>query len=107
MAGGETMSTTTKASDAHEQQLDDVTRHGLAIYEERLKETLEREYMGKVVAIHPDTGDYVVADESPEAMRAMRVRQPEGLMYIRRIGPPTPGDRRKAARFAATQFGRK
>ncbi len=95
---------TTILSDTHKEQLSDVARRSLALYEKHLKETLEREHLGKVVAIHPDSGDYVVADESPEAMQALRARQPEGLVFIQRIGPPTAGDRRKAARIAAAQF---
>ena len=68
------MSTTAAENGVHEEQLDDVTRRGLALYEERLREMLERDHMGKVVAILVDTGDYVVADESPDAMRAMLAR---------------------------------
>lgn len=102
------MAITTKADDCQEESRDDVTRRGLAIYEERLKDELEREHPGKVVAIHPDNGDYVIADNSPDAMRALIERHPEGQMFIRRIGPPTPGDLRLATRIVAAEvvYGR-
>lgn len=93
------MSTFTMGTDAAvEARLDQVTRRGTALYEERLREALERDHLGAVVAIHPDSGDWVVADESPGAMCAMVERHPEGLMVVRRIGPPTPGDLRLAVR---------
>lgn len=97
------MSAIAGEQDAREQQRDDVTRRGLAIYEEQLRKTVERQHLGKVVAIHVDTGDYVVAEESPDAMRAMMARHPEGQMFIRRIGPPTASDLRLATRVVAAE----
>jgi len=37
-------------------------------------------------------------------MQAMMERHPDGLMFIRRIGLPTPGDLRLAQRAAGTQL---
>lgn len=67
--------------------LDDVTRRGLEIYWDRLKPLLEPTHNGEVVAIHIDTGDHVVADSSPEALRAMRRVHPAGLLFLYTIGP--------------------
>ncbi|MDQ2800993.1 MAG: hypothetical protein M3Y13_15275 [Armatimonadota bacterium] len=75
--------------DQYGQPLDDVTIRGLAIYEERLKEILEPEHTGEVVAIHIDSGDHTVADSSPEALRAMRRQHPSGLLFLYTIGPAT------------------
>lgn len=98
------MGTTTQMGGAAvEAQLDEVERHGAALYE-RLRVTLERDHLGATVALHPDSGDYVVAEESPDAMQAMMERRPDGLMFIRRIGPPTPSDLRLAQRIAGTQL---
>jgi hypothetical protein len=58
-------------------QLSELSKRGLAIYEEKLKTILEPEYNGQVVAIHVDSGDYVVAKNSPDAMRAMHSRYPD------------------------------
>lgn len=67
--------------------LDEVTQRGLEIYNGRLKSLLEPAQNGRVVAIHVDTGDYVVADSSPEALRAMRKIHPTGLLFRYTIGP--------------------
>ena len=50
----------------------DAARKGLAFYDAALKSTLEPEQNGRAVALHVDTGEYVVADTLPEARRAMR-----------------------------------
>ncbi len=93
--------------DQYGQPLDDVTRRGLALYEDRLKDALEPAHTGDVVAIHLDTGDHAVAPSSPEAMRAMRLVHPRGLLFLYTIGAATdhglarrmaglgPGARRK------------
>lgn len=86
---------------------DDVFERGIALYENHLKEILERDYFGKVVAIHPDSGDYAIGADSLKASLALRERHHSGLFFIRRIGPPTAGDRRFAARVAASDMKQK
>ena len=44
---------------------------------------------GRVAAIDVNTGDHVVADTSPAAMRAMLKRNPAAILVIRTIGPET------------------
>lgn len=84
-----------------EDELRNATERGLALYDAQLKETLERDSFGKVVAIHADTGDYFVADDSQSAMREMHSRHPHGFMVITRIGPPTSADFRRLGRWDA------
>lgn len=67
--------------------LDELSHRGEAIYKERLQSTLEPEHNGETVAIHLDSGDYVLAGRYTEAMRVLRERHPEGLMMARHIGP--------------------
>jgi hypothetical protein len=86
--------------------LDEVTQRGSLLYENQLKGVLERDYMGQIVAIHPDSGDYVVAVREEEAMTELRARRPDGLLFVRRIGPPTPSDGRLAARIAGRLRGK-
>lgn len=69
------------------QPIDDVTRRGLAIYRDRLQAILEPTHADRVVAIHLDSGDYRVADSSPDALRAMRRVHPSGLLFLYTIGP--------------------
>ena len=60
---------------------------GRSIYDDKLKAVLEPEYLGKVVAIHLATGEYAIATNSPHARRALRVRQPSGIIYVTTVGP--------------------
>lgn len=65
----------------------DVTRRGRALYEAKLKAVLEPEYNNRFVAIHPDSGEYAVADSTGNAMRAIRKSRPQGRLYLTKIGP--------------------
>jgi hypothetical protein len=82
----------TSPTDADEQaqRLDRAADAAEVIYEERLKALLEPEHLGKMVAIHPDSGDHAVGRNSPEAQQALRRRQPSGLVVIMSIGPDRP-----------------
>ena len=65
----------------------DVARRGRALYEAKLKAVLEPEYNNRFVAIHPDSGEYAVADSTGNAMRAIRKSRPQGRLYLTKIGP--------------------
>ncbi len=66
--------------------LSEVTLRALALYHETLKAKLEPEQVGRGLAIHPDSGDYLVADTPTHAGHAMRERHPEGGTVTLRIG---------------------
>jgi predicted phosphoribosyltransferase len=66
--------------------LDDVSKKGQEWYR-ILKPELEPLYNGKTVAILLDTGDYVIGENSPDAMRLLRRQHPNGLMVTLPIGP--------------------
>lgn len=83
----QTMPQTAPTQDQHEQPLDDTTQRGLTIYETRLKALLEPAHNDEVVAIHLDSGEYAVADSSPEALRAIRRTHPVGSLFLCTIGP--------------------
>ena len=68
--------------------LSEVTLRALALYRETLQAGLEPEQTGRGLAIHPASGDYVVADTPTHAGHAMRVRHPEGGTVTLRIGLP-------------------
>jgi len=75
----------------------------LALYETRLKPLLEPMQNGQVVAIHPDSEDYVVAPTSGDAMRAMYQRHPEGQVLLHLIGTSS-ADSGLAARMLGTRL---
>lgn len=58
-------------------------------YKDRLQETLERTAFGKYVAMHMDTGEYVLADTDEEAMHQFKARSPEAIPLMIRVGMPT------------------
>ncbi len=72
--------------------LDEIDDRGFAFYQSVLKDALERDHLGEVVAIHPDSSDYALGRYPMEAVRALRLKQPKGLMFVTRIGPPTGSD---------------
>ena len=68
------MEAITEPRPPYDQVLDEVTQRGCALYETQLKAGLERDYMGQMVVIHPDSGDYAVAKQEEEAVRALRAQ---------------------------------
>ena len=67
-------------------ELDELSRRALAFYREKLAAELEPAQEGKGLAIHPDSGDYLVADNPTYAGHAMRTRHPEGGFVTLRVG---------------------
>lgn len=76
-------------SPEHEALFADTAQRGSRIYEESLKTLLEPEHNGKAVAIHVDTGEYIVADSLPLAREKMHQDQPDGMLFSRTIGIET------------------
>jgi hypothetical protein len=70
-----------------EDYLDRLSSDGMALYESKLREILEREHDGEYVAIHVDSGDYAVGGTFVAAARELRKRhEPDGRVFGRRIG---------------------
>ena len=63
----------------------DATERGRAMYD-RLQPQLEPLQDGKAVAIHLNSGEYIIADTLPEARRRMYRQRPDGMLYSRTIG---------------------
>lgn len=53
---------------------------------EQLREQLEREHLGEIVAIEPDSGDYFVGTDRREVEKKARVKYPDKVFFRRRIG---------------------
>ena len=87
---------------AHRADLSDVSRRGLEIYDNQLRESLEPHFNGHVVAIHVDSGDFEVAPSSGDAMRAMRKRRPTGKLLLHTVGETS--DTGLAARMSGTRI---
>ena len=57
-----------------------------AIYNERYKTELEKQYKGKIVAIEPESGDYFIGDTTKEAYYKAIVKHPNKPFHFIRIG---------------------
>jgi len=90
------------AATFHPDNLEELSKAGRAIYEERLKSQLEPELNGKVVAIHIETGDYEVGANSPSAWKSLKRRQPVGPIAVLDIGPAAEDSMTR--RMLGTQF---
>lgn len=66
----------------------DVVRRATALYEQQLRETLERTNMNDFVAIEPMSGEFFVGKTLSEAMKASRDAHPDRLAFGMRVGHP-------------------
>lgn len=69
------------------EQLNEMTRRGMAIYDGKLKERLEPAHNNEFIAIHLDFEDYTLGRSTADAMRAMRKIYPEGQLLLMKVGP--------------------
>jgi hypothetical protein len=69
------------------EEMSEVVRRALGLYDEKLKALLEPDQSGKGLAIHPDSGDYLTAANPTYASREMRKRHPEGGYMTMHVGP--------------------
>lgn len=53
---------------------------------ERIRDELEAKYMGKVVAIEVDSGDYFIGETGLEACNKGKEKHPDKIFYGIRIG---------------------
>jgi hypothetical protein len=81
----------------------ELAQRARALYESRLKAILEPEQNGRAVAIHVDSGDYVVADTHTAAGKVMDNLHPDGFFVTMTIGPVTAADFAVAQRILAGQ----
>ena len=74
-------------------QLPPDCERALAIYENQLKELLEREHLGEAVAIDANSGEYAVGRTHSVAARLLKAREiPAAQIVTLTIGPATPAD---------------
>jgi hypothetical protein len=66
---------------------DRATEEGSRIYQQQLRKKLERdENVGKVLVIDVDTGEYEMDEDGNAAVRRIREKHPDHLLYRMRIG---------------------
>lgn len=67
----------------------ELSRRALALYESRLRATLETTNPNEFVAIEPESGDYFLGDTLSAAIQAARAAHPDRLPLTLRIGHPS------------------
>ncbi len=89
----------------YEKEMVEVEDAADLIYEQRLRAKLERDSLGKAVAIHPDSGDYAVGSTHREAAEQLIARDRlDGRIVTLTIGPPTKSDLRIANLLTRRKF---
>ena len=63
-----------------------VIERAKAIYEQKLRASLEAQHRDRFVAIEPESGDHFVADSFDAAVKAARSKYPSRLSHTIRIG---------------------
>jgi hypothetical protein len=66
---------------------DEIVEKGQRIYE-TIKDKLEPEHKGEIVAIEVETGDYFLGRRVIEATDKAREKYPDKVFYVARIGFP-------------------
>ena len=67
---------------------EETARRGDEIYDRQIREAVEAENPGKIVAIDVETGDYVLAETAINAARRLRLQQPNAEVWFVRVGSP-------------------
>ena len=67
---------------------EEIAQRGEQIYAARLRDHLEKQYLGQVVIIDIETGDYEVGHDPLAANNRALAKRPEAALYGIRVGPP-------------------
>lgn len=65
---------------------EEVVRRATQLYEEKLRESLEKTNLHDFVAIEPDSGEYFFRKSLSEAIQASRAAHPDKLAFAMRVG---------------------
>lgn len=71
------------------QRTEDVIQRASRLYEEKLREKLEKTNMHEFVAIEPDSEEFFLGQTLSEAIQASRAAYPDRLAFAIRIGNST------------------
>jgi hypothetical protein len=68
---------------------EDVVQRATRLYDEKLRETLEKTNLHEFVAIEPDSEEYFFGQTLSEAIQASRTAYPDRLAFVIRVGHTT------------------
>ena len=69
----------------------EVAARGRAIYEQRIRDKVEPEHVGKFLVIDIETGEYELDADDVAVMKRAAQKHPADALYGMRIGYPTMG----------------
>jgi hypothetical protein len=64
----------------------DIAIQGEKIYQDKYRDTYEKQYPGKFVAIEIETGEAFVADSAEKAIQAAQKARDGGLFHLIKVG---------------------
>jgi hypothetical protein len=65
----------------------EITQRGQALYHDRLRALVETpDYIGKLVSINVETGDYEIGEDLVSTSRRLQARQADAAIWTERIG---------------------
>jgi hypothetical protein len=70
----------------NQQERDELGRRARAVYEQKLKASLERDHLHEFVGIEPDSGDYTLGKTLSEAGWAISDAHPGHPTVVLRVG---------------------
>ena len=70
---------------------DEIAARGRAIYDQRIRDAVEPQHMGKFLIIDIETGDYELDEDEFAASRRAHARHPDGAFFGMRVGYQTSG----------------
>ena len=65
---------------------EEIVQRGQEIYEREIQSLVEADNKGRVVAIDVRTGEFEVAVDAITSARQLRLRQPEAIIFVQRVG---------------------
>ena len=65
---------------------EEIVQRGQEIYEREIQSLVEADNKGRVVAIDIRTGEFEVAVDAITSARQLRLRQPEAIIFVQRVG---------------------
>ncbi len=68
---------------------EEFAQKGDRIYENQIRSLVEKEYIGHIVAIDIETGNYEIAEDTMTATRQLRQRIPDSQTWVIKIGERT------------------
>jgi len=68
---------------------DEIVRIGQDRYERELRGSVEGPHKGEFLAMDIETGDYEIDREDIAAIKRIKTRRPDAVLYILRVGHPT------------------